>query len=337
MEVIGIITCAYGVTTMELLSRSGEPKPLLITGIEYFVQHFIESFSRIYQGRIFAPELAQEMSRFRKLSTLAKYLPKVNLWYQIGGSIGPGRVFKLANLFNTPVVLHWVGTDVLVAQDYFSKHSEHLQVQSKIVHWAGAPWLADELKQIGINAQFVPLPLKTVGYFLSQEPPPLPRQFKILTYIPERRAAFYGWEHILRLAEDFPTLDILVIGARGRFVSSPPPNIHFLGWLHDTANIFAECSVVVRMTTHDGYGGTIQEGLSLGRYAIWTYPFPGAFLAKDYVSLRAHIDSLYTLHRRNLLTLNEKGRAYMLQHMRPENLTANILRRFQNLLSPGTQ
>jgi hypothetical protein len=305
---------------------------LLLTGLEYFVRQLMETVFSSGEYVVLVPRLNQVSSRFGRLTMLLENLFRVDLWYQIGGYAGHGRIYKLTNMLGVPVVLHWVGSDVLVAQRYFERHPEHLPPKAKVIHWAGAPWLVDELKQIGINAQFVPLPLKTVGIFLSQDPPPLPKNFKILTYLSDQRPAFYGWDHILLLAKDFPYIEIIVIGATGSFVRHHPPNVRFLGWVSDTFPVFADCTVIIWMTEHDGYGGTVQEALSLGRYAIWTYPFPGAFLAKDYSSLFYHVSYLYNLHKEGNLTINQVGRTYMLENMHPKHLSAKIAQGLRDIL-----
>ncbi len=307
---------------------------LLLTGLEYFIHHLVETvFSSGKSFRVFAPRLNQVPLRFCRLLALLEHLLQVDLWYQIGGYAGRGQIYKIANMLGVPVVVHWVGSDVLAAQSYFDKHPEHLLSQAKLIHWAGAPWLVDELKRVGINARFIPLPLKTVGDFLSRKPPPLPRKFKILTYLSDHRPTFYGWDYILRLAEDFPDIEIIVIGATGSFVRHHPPNLCFLGWVNEVFPVFADCTLVVRMTEHDGYGGTVQEALSLGRYAIWTYPFPGTFLAKDYSSLRYHVNHLYELHKEGGLLINETGRTYMLKNMHPKYLAAKIEQCFRDILN----
>lgn len=297
---------------------------LMLTGLKYFVYQLLETAFSTDEWMVFTPRLEQVSSRLHRLIVVLAHLPRVDLWYQIGGYVGRGRIYKLANILGVPVVTHWVGSDVLSAQQYFRDHVEHLRSQLRITHWAGAPWLVDELGQVGIEAKFVPLPLKTVSIFLSQEPPPLPNNFKIMTYLSDQRPTFYGWDYIQRLAEDFPDVEIIIIGSTGNFAGHHPKNVRFLGWVDNVFPVLADCVVVVRMTEHDGYGGTVQEALSLGRYAIWTYPFPGAFVAKDYASLFYHVRRLHKLHKIGRLSINRVGRAYMLEHMHPRRLAAKI-------------
>lgn len=309
---------------MENLTRCTR---ILITGLEYFTEQVNETILASSNDlAVHRLCFNQTFSSFRRLAVLIKSIAKADLWYQIGGYAGRGRIYKLAHVLDKPVILHWVGTDVLQAKYYFKQHPEYLQSQKCLVHWAGAPWLVDELEEIGINAYFIPLPLKTVGVFLAENPPPsLPKEFRILTYMSDQRPEFYGWRYILHLAQEFPDVEIIVIGATGSFADDKPPNVHFLGWVKDTFPVFADCTVLVRMTEHDGYGGTVQEALSLGRYAIWSYPFPGAFEAKDYLSLRDHISYLYDRHKKGVLPINKAGRTYMLSNMNPTHLGSNIV------------
>lgn len=263
-------------------------------------------------------------SRVKRLLAIAAKLTQVNLWYQIGGYAGRGRIYRIANILGVPVVIHWVGSDVLSAANYFNENPQSLKAAKRLIHWAGAPWLADELKEFGIEASFMPLPLKSVGVFLSQDPPKLPSRFTVLSYLSDQRPRFYGWDYILQLSKDFPEINILIVGAKGEFAKNFPANIKFLGWVNDMYAIYANSTVLIRMTQHDGYGGTVQEALSLGRYAIWTYPFPGAFQARDYFFLRKHIEHLYNLHQKGLLPLNKEGREYMRQNMDTKMLAAHI-------------
>ena len=297
---------------------------LLVTGFPYFVGQLIKTTLLPSNWRVKALDLNSIHSRAKRLLTIVTRLLQVDLWYQISGYAGRGRIYRIANLLGVPVVIHWVGTDVLSATRYFNDNPQSLKVAKRLIHWAGAPWLVNELRELGIEASFIPLPLKSVGIALSQDPPKLPPRFTVLSYLSDRRPWFYGWDNILQLSKDFPEIDILIAGAEGRFVKGFPANIKFLGWIDDMYDTYTNSTVLIRMTQHDGYGGTVQEALALGRYAIWTYPFPDALQARDYSSLCKHIKRLYNLHQKGLLTFNEEGREYMRHNMEPKMLAARI-------------
>jgi len=297
---------------------------ILLTGLTYFVDQLIGTTFSSSRWRVKTLDLNSIRSLSKRLVALAIALLHVDLWYQINGYAGRGRIYRIAHMLGVPVIIHWVGSDVLSATKYFNDNPQFLKTAKSLIHWAGAPWLVSELRELGIEASFIPLPLKPVGKFLSQNPPKLTTHFTVSSYLSDQRPRFYGWDHILQLAKDFPEIDILIAGAEGRFAKDFPPNIQFLGWIDNMYDMYANSTVLVRMTQHDGYGGTVQEALALGRYAIWSYPFPGALQAKDYSSLCKHIKRLYNLHQKGLLTFNEEGREYMRQNMEPKMLAARI-------------
>lgn len=266
-----------------------------------------------------------------RLLIFLKSLLRSELWYQTGG-ITRWKIELLcwiAFALGVPHVVQWIGSDVVQARTYLEKRPQFLKMPSHIFHWAEAPWLVEELKQIGIKAEFVPRTSIKRKHYLSIEPPEFPRQFTVLTYIPERRPEFYGWENILKLAEDFPEITFNIVRATGRFTNKKLSNLNFLGWVDDMFETYKNSTVVVRMTKHDGYSGSIQEPLALGRYAIWTYPFPGAMEARDYPTLRSHVASLLNLHQKGLLMINEEGRQFIKQNLNPDILARNLERGLQ--------
>lgn len=177
---------------------------------------------------------------------------------------------------------------------------------------------------MGLEAEFVPVPIKNLRHFLRDEPPKLPKQFTILSYVPDNKGELYGLDHVMQLAKDIPKVKIHILGGKGESIVDKPSNIHFLGWIDDVYAAYKDCTVLVRMTKHDGYGGTVQEALSLSRHAIWTYPLQGALHAPDYPALRQHVLQLLSLHQKGLLKLNTEGRDFVKSNLHPELLAAQI-------------
>jgi len=301
----------------------GKPT-IFLTGLTYFVEQLGVTIFPACEYRLQTVNLDSIHSYPRRLLALIHQLLHAKLWYQIGGYTGRGRIFRLAHMLRIPVVIHWVGTDVLSAIEYSSKSPQFVKVAKNLIHWAGAPWLVDELRSIGIESKFMPLPIPPLSDVLSQDPPPLPPNFTVLSYLPDTRPGFYGADYIVRLATEFPDVPFLIAGGKGSYIVDKPPNIRFLGWVDNMGDIYAKATVVVRITEHDGYGGTIQEALSFGRYAVWTYPFPEVFQAKDYSSLSSYIQCLLDRHANGLLTINRRGREYMKETMHPTELATGI-------------
>jgi len=309
---------------------SSKPR-ILVTGYQRFIhQHLMPMVFSRDEWEVFTLDLDGIRSPWRRLFVALRYLSQADLWFQIHGYAGRGWLYRLAKRLGVPVIMYWQGTDVLSARKYFSQHPQDLQ--SGFIHWAVAPWLVEELKALAIEAQFMPFPFKSVATYLAQEPPPLPDRFSVLTYLSDSRPSFYGWEHILRLAEALPELPIQVIGATGNFASHYPANIHFAGWVADPLPFFRDNVVLVRMPEHDGYPATVEEALALGRYVIWTYPFPGAIQAQDDMMLVEQVKRLYHLHQEGRLTVNQTGRVYLQEAMLPEKLAEQIVQGIRNVL-----
>lgn len=260
------------------------------------------------------------------VSAFIKALLQNDLWYQCGGiySWKTEIACRVALAFGVPTVIHWIGTDVTAFRTYVRKRPKLVNMLRQIFHWATAPWLVEELSQLGIESTLVPFTSQKRKAYLSMCPPELPRQFTILTSIPSERLDFYGWGNILKLAHDFPEITFNVLRATGEGTRNKPSNLNFLGWVEDTFGVYKNSTVAVRMTEHDGYSGSIQEPLALCRHAIWTYPFPGALLTKDYPTLHRHIAGLLQLHQKGLLKKNEEGRQFMMKNLNPDTLARNL-------------
>jgi len=265
------------------------------------------------------------------LPRLIRQIARADLWYHTGLwlSLRQGLLLRIAMTVRTRVVIQWIGSDVLHIARHLGKRSGAPFVLEDCIHWVCAPWLVDELRNIGIESSYVPLPSKTAMRFLALDPPALPSSFSILTYIPNRRAAFYGWRSIVRLAQEFPDVEIRVVSGDGSFVTDCPPNIRFDGWVKDMYAEYSNCTVLVRMADHDGLSMMVQEALILERHVVWNYPFPGALHAPDDSALCNHIQDLLDRHYKGILQKNEVGREQIRSHFEPGLLAAQMRERMQ--------
>lgn len=206
-----------------------------------------------------------------------------------------------------PVVIHWVGTDVLIAREAFDAGNVSPRLAGKAVHWSDAPWLVDELGAIGIRSEYVPLP---VG-LPSSQPPPLPSRFRVLLYLPvdafDREV--FEVDTILALPRELPEVDFLLVPSPAGNLPGPlAPNLEARGWVEDVDALYRDISLYVRLTSHDGMSFMALESLARGRYVIWTYPLEGAIHASGVTEVAGAIRGLYEQHLRGELLLNLAGR-----------------------------
>jgi hypothetical protein len=297
-----------------------------MSGDPYFVAQTREIAFSHPGWRTVVMDLTESRPRLMKALSMARALPRVDAWYQCGGHLLLHHQlgFRYALRLGIPIVLHWIGTDVLKAPPSLASGGGLLKLARRMTHWVTAPWLAEELSRIGIDADFVPFTGQKRKAYLASVPPRLPSRFTVVTGIPEERPNFYHWPDISRLAAEFPEIEVLVVRAEGGFAAGCPPNVRFLGWVQNMYDVYARSTVAVRMTRHDGYTGSVQEPLILGRHVVWTYPFPGALLARDYDDLRGHIRRLIELHDNGRLEINLEGRDYIRRNLDPDQLAAGM-------------
>src|SRR5271168_2867890 len=84
------------------------------------------------------------------------YLRRSDLAYLWGGRLTLGKFLSVARLLRKKkLIMFWCGSDTLAAR----KHSEAGRVDPWIVekiHWAGSPWLAEEVRAMGLRCAYVP-------------------------------------------------------------------------------------------------------------------------------------------------------------------------------------
>lgn len=236
----------------------------------------------------------------------------------LGGPHPKELVRKVCAIRKRPVILIWAGSDV---QTLSGDHqlSEYLRL-SNVVHWACAPHLVEELAPLGIQARCVPI----AAALVPEQMTPFPRSFKVLTYLPEPRRAFYGQAQVWEAARALSDVAFVVVG-KGTREEGAPPNVHYLGEVSDMERRIDECCALLRLTEHDGLARGIVEALARGRHAIWRYTFPGVIQAS---SASQAIDALRILHqqyRHGRLALNEAGAQHVRDAYNPNAIAGGIL------------
>lgn len=308
-------------------------RKITIFGLPYFSQHLVKLInSSCSHLKAQFVDIKREKSLLTRYFLLIRKISSSDLIYRIGG-FPRKKIVQFIQILNIPLVIHWVGTDVLTARKYFKRISNHYLCKENIIHWTDAPWLVDELNEINIKSEFVPLPVSSVKEILFRDPPLFPKKFTVLSYLPKDRLNFFKSGYIIRLAREFPEISFLIVGSSGEFLKDKLSNIKFLGWITHVNKIYSKSTLLIRMTEHDGYPWTIQEALAMGRYAIWNFPFPGVFQAKNYQELYSQVNKLFTLHKEGKLTLNKEGRQYIKKELNPQILTKQVINKLSQVIN----
>lgn len=258
----------------------------------------------------------------------------VRVGYPVGSPTIRGRAFDgfwsiLHRINRSAVYMHyWIGTDVQSAVRYNKENRLRMGVFKRYAtetHAVCTSRLADELRPLGIGAADLPfdgLDLPSV----DEERLALPSQFTVLTYIPDERWAFYGGRQLIAMAARLPRTQFVVVAGNGTWLAHPLPNVKFLGWRNDMVDLYGKCSAVLRLAQHDAVGGTVVEGLAMGRHVVYNYPLPFTTTV-DFDDTEAIIGAVRRLERRHeagTLKLNLEGRRWALTNYDEERLISQL-------------
>ena len=240
-------------------------------------------------------EVLQFGTKFETLGSLYN-LAKSDVLYTIGAPALSRSLETTAALFKKPRIVHWVGTDIDVAR-YNPKILKRLR-HARVTHLTEVEWEVDELRTLGINATIAPLPPR----FLPADPtpPPLPRDFTVLVYLPPSRTAFYGSSELGWIVRTFTGKPVRFLVVGGGDINLPNnAQVENVGWRYSLPDIYSRSSVLVRFTPRDGLSLMVLEALAFGRHVLWTKEFP---FVKHVISVQDIVKGL-----QELLEANEAG------------------------------
>lgn len=249
--------------------------------------------------------------------------------YQVGGSHICGGTLRLAMLLNKKIVMHWVGTDVLLAYKAHKAGAVDTDLIRRTKHLCEVGWIQKELLEVGIQAE-----IAQIACFEDEipVPPRLPEKFSILSYMGKGREKFYGIDKLIELAQSFPDIPIRIAGI-SEYSKPLPPNIHLLGWVKDMTTEYHDCVLYLRLPEHDGLAFSVLEALSYGRYVGYTYAFPCANETSDINALHDLVKSLSERYSLHLLDVNFDGYKFISEYY----LRQKVMRSLAGIISNDTQ
>lgn len=268
-------------------------------------------------------------NRLADLLPAIAYLQRCDLAYCWGGRVTPGKFLAAARLLRKEkLVMFWCGSDTLTARaDY-----EAGRVDSWIAertHWAGSPWLAEEVRAMGLQCEYVP----ATWVNIPDVPPPMPEKFSVLAHLPSAaRAELYGIDHLFEVARRMPHVQFHVVGILPGETLSGPENVMVHGRVPSMTPFFRQTSVLWRPARHDGLSFIALEALAHGRHVLWSYPFTGSVMAKDAATGYLAIHRLLDLHQQGQLQINQVGATHVASHFAPATIRDNILSRWKRIL-----
>jgi glycosyltransferase involved in cell wall biosynthesis len=297
---------------------------VLLHGLVYFCRRFPDLLAATdWEFRHFDP------NKTSQLLPAAAYLQKCNLAYSWGGRLTLGKFLSVARfLGKDKLIMFWCGSDTLDARKDYETGRVDPWVADKL-HWAGSPWLAEEVRAMGLPCEYVPCTWVSVPESLA----PMPKNFSVLAHLPSTtRVQLYGIDHVFEVARRMPHVAFHVVGILPGESLRGPHNVTVHGRVPSMQPFIREASVVWRPARHDGLSFVALEALGQGRHTLWSYPFPGSVVAKDAISGYQEIQRLHELHQQGLLGINQTGADHIARHFTPAKIRSGILSRWKHII-----
>jgi hypothetical protein len=295
---------------------------IIIVGLSYFSKKLTCELKKIDKKNHYI-----NIDVNKNLFNRMKYfliLPFADIVYSIGGNICPRKVFSVAMRLKKRIIMHWVGTDVLVAgNDYKNKTFEPRFING-ITHFCEVSWIQKELKLIGIKADIVQFIILNNENSTIEK---FPEKFSILTYMPKGREKFYGIDWIIRLANDFPDVNIKVTGM-SKYNLKLPENIKLHGYVKNMKDFYNSSVVYLRLTEHDGLPFSVLEALSSARYVGYTYKLHGCNFIDNYPALKKLVLELKKKFDNKKLGLNNAGLDFVRKNFKKEIILKKLMSKF---------
>ena len=309
--------------------RRNSPHKVVLHGLKFFCNRLLAAFET--DGWDIRHHNIRDL---RSLAGMLQDLRDADLVFRWGSRISYGKFLRAVRFFDKKnVVFFWAGSDVLGAQKQFSEGVCEPWIGTK-THWAGAPWLRDEIQALGIKCEFVPITWVPA----VQSPEPLPERFSVLTYLPSAgHGQLYGLERILKVARSLPQISFELVGLTNGSLPNPPANLRVNGRTGDMAAVYRRSSVYWRPVTHDGLSFMTLEALSHGRHVLWSYAFPHCRQSRNVESDRAEVLRFHDLHQRKLLRLNEPGVQMVKDRFSLDAIRKDYLRRWEDIIASSAE
>jgi hypothetical protein len=304
--------------------KQKDPIRVLIHGLAFFSRQFPAFLkSDGWEFRNYEPRWSAE------LVAMTHHLHRCDLAYSWGGRITMGKFLSMARrLGKQKLVMFWCGSDVMEARADYEAGKMEPWIAEK-VHWAGSPWLAEEVRAMGLECEYVP----STWVPVVEHPSALPEKFSVLAYLPDaERVNLYGIDQVIAIARTMPKVEFTIVGLRPGQTLSVPCNVKLQGREPDMTSYYRNATVIWRPARHDGLSFMALEALAHGRYVIWSYPFTGAHFAREIEPARMELERLMALHHAKRLEINRVGAEHVARTFCPDNIRKNILTRWRAIV-----
>lgn len=304
----------------------GEVMKVTIVGLPLFAKRLAENLSA-YDPKNSYKSFNTYYSKVDKIKAALR-IPKSDCLFSINGTIQSSSAVDLALKKKVPVVMNWVGTDVVNSIRHFKAGDYRKEYINEIIHYCEVDWIQEELKEMGIKAEIVNFAAFEKSFELKEA---TSDKLTVLSYIPEVRADFYGIDSFINLAKKFPEIDFVIAGSEAKEYQPLPSNLKALGWVNDMGQVYDKSHVAVRFPEHDGLSNFILESLARGKKVLYKYPFNFCEYCADDAGLEKSIQALYADFKEGKSLVNKDGADFIESNFNSDRILGGLIERIKLL------
>jgi hypothetical protein len=214
-------------------------------------------------------------SKVQQLKFLA-LLPLADVVISMNGVTDYSGSLNAVLRLKKKLIMQWQGTDSLMALERFKNGTIKRDYIDHAFHFVDSPWLYDEVSSIQLKPQHVP-------FKFAEKKIPIEKFSGIsaMTYIADKRQAFYGIHQFKAVAEANPEVEFKLFGVINPEVKLPV-NVKSFGWV--ASDVFQEhlreTPIFFRLAEHEGFPVSVIEAMSFGCEVIMTSPYTYSHQAK---------------------------------------------------------
>ena len=305
----------------------GRRKKIIVVGLPLFSKKFASEFSKFTKEyKLIA--LDTYYSKFDKLKFLF-HIYTSDLIFSINGSLTKSLVFDIAFRNKIPVIMNWVGTDVIKSTQAFKNNTYVSKYKDEAIHFCEVDWIKEELSEIGIKAEISNFASFDRVFDLKSTNN---KRLRVLSYIPDNRAEFYGIKDILELARSFTNVDFIIVGGDSKAYEPLPKNYKAIGWIKDMGPIYDQVDICIRHTEHDGLSTFVLEGLARGKVVFYNNKFTHCHFTPNLEALKQQLAQVLTSFDSGNSILNNEGAKFISTEFSKDVIFKKLKTKIENVI-----
>tara|TARA_R100001480_G_scaffold18283_2_gene27728 strand:+ start:11142 stop:12776 length:1635 start_codon:yes stop_codon:yes gene_type:complete len=198
------------------------------------------------------------------------YKAIISMGFYVETPATPGAIFFKANK-DCKKIIHFIGTDVYqLSKASFGAVRQFAKNLPPFVDkiLCNAPWLKEELGEMGLDAELVYCPLESEKLPFYEE---LPKDYTVAVYRSDTNPMYHEW-FMIEAAKALPDIKFKFFGGEvPRSLNGVPKNVEYLGRVaeEDMPELIKSTNCIARISLHDGFPASVSEWIISGREALF--------------------------------------------------------------------